>query len=158
MLVLFLAGCGSGEFKIVAVSGTITMNGKPLKGAEVVFAPMEIKDVIDVGPISIGKTDSEGKFTLKTVKGVNGAVVTKHRVSVSFGEVDEAAIAAKVDEAIAKDRNMSEDQVMALERKARRALTSRKSIPESYNTKTKLRFEVEEATEAANFDLKGDGT
>lgn len=157
-LTLFVAGCGSGEFNMVPVSGTITMDGEPLEGAEVVFAPMEIKDQAIVGPASVGITDSNGKYTLKTPKGVEGAVVTKHRVAVSFGEIDEAAVGAKIDEVIQKDRSMPESAVVALERKVRREMEIKKKVPESYNLKSVLQMEVVEGTENANFDLKSDGS
>jgi len=155
-LVILLAGCGCADFKMVPVSGTITMDGEPLEGVEVVFAPMEIQDQIEVGPISIGVTDSNGKFTLNTTTGIGGAVATNHRVSVSFGELDEAAIAAKVDEAVQKNRGMPEAQVMALENKVRRSMMVAKPIPDAYNRKTILQIELLGATDEANFELKSD--
>ena len=134
------------------------MDGEPLEGAEVVFAPMEIENQAKVGPASVGMTDSNGVFTLKTIRGTNGAVATNHKVSVSFGELDEAAVAAKVDEVYQKNRNMSESEFMNLERKIRRSMKNPKSIPETYNRKTILKMEIQGATEKANFALLSDGT
>jgi len=153
---ILAAGC-SGEYKMAPVSGTVTFDGEPLEGAEVVFAPMESDGVLKVGPCSVGVTDNEGKYILKTPKGAAGAVVTNHRVSVGFGEPDEAAIAAIVEEAYSKNVNMSEAKVMAIERKARRSMAVR-SIPDSYNSNTQLRITVTGPNSDANFDLSSDGT
>src|SRR5262245_17864253 len=90
-LVLAL-GCGSQ--RVVPVSGTVTMDGQPLAGAEISFAPIAKEGAIEAGPGSAGKTDKEGKFTLKTIKGESGAIPGKHRVAISVfnskvGEGDE---------------------------------------------------------------------
>ena len=158
LLIVLAVGCSDGQFQLAPISGTVTFDGEPLVGAEVVFAPVENKDVIEVGPASVGYTDDQGRFNLKTVKGRQGAVVTNHRVSVGFGEVDEAAVAAKVDEVTSKNLNMPERKVMALEAKVRKSMMSKMSIPEAYNKNTRLRFVVQGPTEDANFDLKSDGS
>lgn len=155
-LMLLLAGCGGSEFEMVSVSGTITLDGEPLEGAEVVFAPMEIKKQAIVGPASIGLTDANGKYSLKTTKGVEGAMVTNHTVAVSFGEIDEAAISAAVDKVVEANLSMPEAQVKALERKTRREMSPKKKIPESYNRKSILKIEITEPTQDADFDLKSD--
>jgi hypothetical protein len=97
-------------------------------------------------------------YSLNTVKGLQGSVVTNHRVSVGFGEIDEAAVAAKVDEITSKNLNMPEQKVMALESKVRKSMMSKMSIPESYNKKTQLKFAVQGPTDDANFDLNSDGS
>ena len=162
LLAIFLAGCGSSEFEIVPVSGTVTFEGEPLEGAEVVFAPMETKDVINVGPPSTGMTDAGGKYMLNTIRGQQGAVATKHRVSIGFKGISGAEVARRVDEVYSKNRSMSEREVIALERKIRKSMTSElnisQAIPKSYNKRTKLRFEVTGETDSADFDLKSDGS
>lgn len=158
LLAFLVIGCSDSRFPLAPISGTITLDGEPLEGAEVVFAPMENKNTTVVGPASVGYTDQEGRFTLKTIKGRTGAVLTNHRVSVGFGEIDEAAVAAKVDAITEQNLNMPEQKVLALESKVRKSMMSKKSIPESYNKKTQLRFEVRGPTEDANFDLKSDGS
>lgn len=61
----------------VAVSGTITYQGKPAPGARVVFHPM------DPGhPAAYGKTDASGCFTLTSIRGRRGAAVGAYRVTV----------------------------------------------------------------------------
>lgn len=155
---ILFAGCDSGKFQLVPISGTITMDGQAIEGAQVVFAPMESKDIVEVGPISIGMTDAEGKYSLKTVKGRAGAVVTSHRVAVAFPEVSEAEIAAKVDEVTTKNVNMPERQVIALEKRVRKSMLKTQSIPARYNKQTVLRFVVEGSTENADFELNSDGS
>lgn len=152
---LSVVGCG-GDFEIVPVGGTVTMDGKPLEGVEVVFAPAETDQSSTVGPVSIGVTDSQGRYQLKTIQGQNGAVKTEHRVSVTFTATDEGAIGAKLDELVAADRSMPEEQFLRLERKIREEMTNRKQvvIPKQYNRETTLRFNVEGPTTNADFDLK----
>lgn len=76
ILFLSLTGCGDG-FSVVPYSGQVTTaDGKPLDKIFVEFYPT------GGGPKSIGETDSEGKFALKTVDGEEGAVVGEHKVTL----------------------------------------------------------------------------
>lgn len=161
LLVVLVAGCGGGEFQISPVSGTVTFDDEPLAGVEVIFAPMEDDDKINVGPASRGTTDADGRYTLTTLKGLNGAVVTKHRVSIDLKEISGAEVMRRLDAEYAKKPGMSEREYMANERRIRqsmkKALGPQQSIPESYNKKTRLTFVVKGAIEDANFELKSDG-
>ncbi len=77
-----LSGCGSGP-QIESVSGTITLDGKPLPDIRVLFQPQN-KDPETAGIGSFGLTDSEGKFTLKLSDSERmGAVVGIHTVILS---------------------------------------------------------------------------
>jgi hypothetical protein len=76
------AGCG-GSPSMVPVSGTITLNGKPLKGAQVTFTPVPEPGSPEIGLSSHGETDDSGKFTLSTIDGQTGAVAGKHKVILS---------------------------------------------------------------------------
>lgn len=71
------------------VSGTVSVNGKPIGGAKVLFVPID-KGESDpkICPVSIAKTDKKGRFTLETLDGRKGAVVGRHLVFVSTREVD----------------------------------------------------------------------
>jgi len=75
-----LVGCGSDLPKTVPVTGTVTLDGKPLAGASVNL-------LSDEGSLpSSGITDESGNFLLKTMVGdkmVDGATVGSHRVAVS---------------------------------------------------------------------------
>ena len=74
-LVVALAGCGGGLERI-PVSGTVTLDGKPVEGAAVVFAPAA------GGPAASGTTDAQGKFQLTTVN-EPGAVPGEHVVTIT---------------------------------------------------------------------------
>lgn len=69
------AGCGNG-MGIVPVEGTITLDGQPLAGAEVIFRPAD-------GRPSLGVTDANGKYTLQYDSDMKGALTGKHKVSIS---------------------------------------------------------------------------
>ncbi len=92
MMVLGPAGCSKGSArKVVPVSGTVTIDGKPAPNIAVVFQPMATgKEEAGMG--SAGVTDAQGRFTL-TLTGTDkrpGAVVGRHRVTFS-GAVDQRA-------------------------------------------------------------------
>jgi hypothetical protein len=69
------AGCGSGDPKIVEVSGTLTYKGNPVPNVLVNFEPQN-------GRMSSGQTDEKGHFKLNYERGRDGALVGKHRVFV----------------------------------------------------------------------------
>jgi hypothetical protein len=63
--------------KLGRVSGKVTLGGQPLPDALVMFSG------IQGGSPSAGRTDSSGNYTLVFTKGVNGAEVGSHTVSIS---------------------------------------------------------------------------
>lgn len=73
---LACTGCGSGGPTPVPVTGTVTLDGKPVEGATVTFSPQ-----FDGQP-AMGTTDKEGKFSLSTRPLGEGALPGKHLVSV----------------------------------------------------------------------------
>lgn len=57
---VLLSGCSaSNRPKLAAADGTVKFQGKPLAGATVMFMP-------EKGPIAMGITDLNGKFTMST--------------------------------------------------------------------------------------------
>jgi len=72
-LVLTTAGCGSKGPETAQVTGTITLDGKPLELIQVEFWP-------EVGARSMGKTDDNGKYSLMLDGGKPGASVGLTRV------------------------------------------------------------------------------
>jgi len=78
---LAAAGCGSGRPTTIPVTGVVTLDGKPIAGASVMFEPEA------GGRPATGTTDSSGKFTLKTFEAGDGALPGKHRISVSKSEM-----------------------------------------------------------------------
>jgi hypothetical protein len=71
-------GCGGPQFG--DVKGTITVDSRPIRDAEVVFLPDP--ETGTLGPASSGYTDAQGHYQLKTSRGQNGAVVGTHRVII----------------------------------------------------------------------------
>jgi len=79
LLAAAVAGCGGGSAR---VSGVVTLDGAPVEGATVSFTPAS-GDGGGLGG-SAGKTDAEGRYTLRTVVGDrSGAAVGKHKVTIS---------------------------------------------------------------------------
>jgi hypothetical protein len=82
-LILFVAGCSSEPYKIAPVSGVVTVDGKPVPKAAVMFQPIATEGHLNPGPGSFGITDSEGRYTLELVgKKTRGVVVGKHKVRI----------------------------------------------------------------------------
>jgi hypothetical protein len=75
---LLLAGCNRSGLNLAPVEGVVTFKGAPVEKAGVLFKPSS-------GPIAIGTTDSEGRFTLTTAN-KDGALIGDHRVSISKTE------------------------------------------------------------------------
>ena len=71
-----MAGCGQEGPQIAPVHGRVTLNGKPLAGADVQFQPQ------DADRPSRGRTDSEGRYELMYKRGEPGAVVGQHTVRI----------------------------------------------------------------------------
>jgi hypothetical protein len=80
---LLAAGCGdAGDYP--PVSGRVTLDGKPLAGARVLFQP-DGAGKLEAGRGSLATTDADGRFALTQIgaKGAAGAKVGRHRVVVS---------------------------------------------------------------------------
>lgn len=71
-----VAGCGS-DSDLAAVTGRITLNGRPLEGAIVQFQP-----VGQAGSPSAGITDEDGRYELMFTFNRRGAMVGEHRVTI----------------------------------------------------------------------------
>lgn len=77
LLILAIAGCQRGP-RIVPVSGTITLDGQPVKDAAVMF-------MLNPGNrIATGITDVAGRYSLSTHPTGNGAYEGSHTVTVSL--------------------------------------------------------------------------
>jgi hypothetical protein len=76
----FCSGCGgdSGELPTVRVSGTLSVDDKPVSKGTVHFQPAK-------GPAATGIVQ-DGKFTLTTYKDGDGVIPGKNRVSVEVVE------------------------------------------------------------------------
>jgi hypothetical protein len=74
------SGCGgdSGELPTVRVSGTLTVDGKPVSKGTVHFHPAQGRPATGIV--------QDGKFTLSTYKDGDGVVAGKNRVAVEVVE------------------------------------------------------------------------
>ncbi len=83
VLAVAFVGCGKEPYDVASVSGRITMDGKPVEKAAVMFQPVAPKGSREPGPGSYGVTDADGRYTLKLI-GLekNGAVVGHHKVRI----------------------------------------------------------------------------
>ena len=79
---LVLSGCGGDLPKLGTVHGKVTLDGKPLADAGVVFTP------IDGGRQSMAVTGTNGKYALTYLRDIRGAKIGQHsvRISVADGE------------------------------------------------------------------------
>ncbi len=127
-----IAGCGGS--KVAPVSGTVKVNGQPLANATVVFQPSE---GANPGPGSVGKTDANGRYELfGSTTNLPGASVGKHTVSIT---------AFSGDDTVQSSAPPTADKPAAV----RKSL-----VPEEYNAKTTLTFDVPAGgTTKADFDL-----
>ena len=81
-------GCG---VKTAEVGGTVTVNGKPATGLNVVFEPQNPK-----GPASFGTTNADGKYELMCRDRKKGALIGTHRVSVTQGDLAEGVVPLQI--------------------------------------------------------------
>ncbi len=86
----FLAGCGGQHVKLVPVTGTVKIDGKPAANIMVMFAPSVVDESI-VAPTSQAVTDDSGEFELYTSKNEQGAVEGMHFVSLFDTEEERPA-------------------------------------------------------------------
>jgi hypothetical protein len=78
---LTLLGCGpsTGHLpKTVPASGVVTLDGKPVDGAQVVLVPAG-----DASTGAYGTTDSSGRFSLRAYAEKEGAIPGDYKVQVS---------------------------------------------------------------------------
>jgi len=82
MLSCFLvANVGCGKYSLAPVSGTVTLDGKPLADSTVSFTPADRASDL---PQSYGKRDQAGKYSLTLVEDDStGAAVGKHHVVIA---------------------------------------------------------------------------
>lgn len=128
-LLLGVAGCGGERFPVAPVSGTVTLDGKPLADARIGFEPRRIGDKPNAGPGSYAKTDAQGRYELTTLTGESGAVVTTHDVWIRT-------------------------HVAPADRSGAIIPASSEKVPAKYNDASILTFDVpSEGTDAADFRL-----
>jgi hypothetical protein len=82
---LIVLGCGQSGPKLAAVTGTVTLDGKPVQGALVTFISKA-----ENGSSSFGKTDANGKYQLEFSTERFGAMLGAHDVEIVTKRVDKS--------------------------------------------------------------------
>ena len=80
-----VAGCGNDlpQQKTYPVTGSVTLDGRPLAGATVVFHAVD-KSNFKWGELPQGTTDQQGKFKLFTYSSEDGAPVGEYTVAIEL--------------------------------------------------------------------------
>lgn len=84
-LLLFAAGCARSGPELAPLAGLVTVDGKPLGGAALIFA------ADDGGRLGQAICDEQGRFEAWTFKPGDGALVGRHRIAVTHDRIVEAA-------------------------------------------------------------------
>lgn len=128
-----LCGCGGGgsdDLSMGQVTGTVRLDGQPLPGVAVLFAPETTGDKANSGGPSTGVTDKDGKYKLEYSDTKSGAVVGKHTVRLTTG------------------RRAGEDET------GKRTPPVPEKLPAKYNLQSTLTQEVKPGENTFDFDLK----
>lgn len=128
VLVFTLIGCGSSGPEIATVSGRVTMDGKPLANATIVFIP-------ENGRPAGSRTDDNGHYVLNFTEGRQGAIPGPNSVRIST----------------ARDPEQDENGKFV-------TAGSKETVPMEYNAASTLTFNVEpKKKNVADFALKSGG-
>jgi hypothetical protein len=145
LLAINLCGCGKApesksSVKKAPVSGTVTMGGKPLEGAEVYFNTEKFT--------GFAKTNAEGKYQLS-----QGAAIGANKVFIS--KLDGAAATANAADPTLALNDPTQTQI-AGESQSKSKKGPKQLIPPEFSsqTATKLTFDVPEGgAKDADFSL-----
>lgn len=108
-LLIAAGGCGSGPAEelppLATVTGTVTLDGEPLAGANVMFTPQA------GGALSSGTTDDQGRYELRYGAAETGAAIGRHKVRISkhgTGSDTTDAVPEKYNAATTLEREVTE--------------------------------------------------
>ncbi len=135
LLTLAQSGCGGGgdQPELGQVTGTVTLDGKPLVGVAVVFQP-------ENGRPARGMTDAEGKYELTYIRQTKGTKVGMNRVEIAPSEDGE------VEESEAPE----DDSKPA----GKRPKSGKPAIPARYNVRSELKADVKGGKNTFDFKLE----
>ncbi|WP_417393108.1 carboxypeptidase-like regulatory domain-containing protein [Gimesia sp.] len=92
-LCLWCSGCSGGLDEdlpeTVAVRGVVTYQGKPVTDASIMFYPLQGRKP------ATGRSDTTGKFTLRTFEKDDGAIPGEHQVTVNAYESTPEGVSMK---------------------------------------------------------------
>jgi hypothetical protein len=123
VVLLPVAGCGSSGPKLGKVSGTVTLDGKPLPDARIEFQPGP------EGSPSEARTDENGHYELMYGPDKPGAIVGEHLVRISTARMELA------------------DEL------GREMISHPELLPPRYNQESELKREVVAGSQTIDFEL-----
>lgn len=137
-----LLGCSGSDFpETYPVTGKVTLQGKPVEGAQITF-------VVEGAPrMAMGTTDAEGNYTLSTFEPGDGAMPGSHKVMVASPAV----------EAPVMDPGNPGGDYGAMMRQAASGRPAEGAIPPKYNSPQTSGLTAEVTAEGPNafdFDLQ----
>lgn len=126
---LLVAGCGGSDEDLASAEGTVLLDGQPLAGATVEFDldPGATNYGKMSGSSAYGKTDSVGRFKLKSTPDRSGAPVGKNIVRITTRQM---TVDAKGNEVLQPER-----------------------LPPKYNTASELSRDVKSGSNKFKFEL-----
>lgn len=136
ILFLNLSGCSrTGDRpELGQVTGTITMDDKPLYGTTVVFYP-------DKGRPARGRTDFDGKYELTYIRKTPGTKIGHNRVEIAPNEEEEEDFDVRGD----AGENTGDAKPSSKSEKVK--------VPARYNTKSELQADVKPGKNVFDFKL-----
>lgn len=91
LLSLAALGCGGPDYAVAPVTGAVRLDGKPLTGGRISFAPQSSGESTKSGKPGFGDIQTDGSFVVSTYGDQDGAVVGKHRVTLINSDPDSPA-------------------------------------------------------------------
>jgi hypothetical protein len=120
-------GCDSGGPQLGTVTGTITLDDKPMFGVVVTFVP-------EGGSASYGVTDKNGVYTLMFTDTKAGAMVGPHKVTL-------------------ESNRMSREEIAEMKAEGQEAPPEVSPVPRKYSGGTALTAEVKSGKNTIDFPL-----
>lgn len=82
MLACLTLGCNKSPYEFAPVHGTVAIDGVPMSGGRVMFAPIAKEGSMDAGRRAFGEIQADGRYVLGTASSDDGAVVGQHWITV----------------------------------------------------------------------------
>lgn len=130
-LFALLAGCNSGPER-AEVTGTVTLDGKPVPGAVITFYPEDPQ-----GTTSYGATDYEGKYRLMYTFDKYGALPGKYQVGLEVRQISKK----EAENLRAEGQTVPETKIV---------------LPQKYKDPAALSAEVKSGSNTIDFPLTSD--
>lgn len=127
-----ISGCGRSGPELTEVTGTVTLDGKPVPKATISFLPSG-----EAGSPSYGRTDLQGKYELGYSLNAQGARLGSYNVEIATSKLSKE----ELEEMKASGEEVPAESV---------------SIPEKYKAASALTAEVKSGPNVIDFPLTSD--